>query len=53
MPTKENLVDLILMTMAQGGVIPDRVAVESQVDGYIVGFPHLSDSRDWILSNIL
>jgi hypothetical protein len=53
MPTKENLVDLILMTMAQGGVIPDRAAVETQVDGYIVGFPHLSDSKDWILSKIL
>jgi len=52
MPTKQNLLDLILMTIAQGARIPDLLEIETQVDGLLSGFPHLADTREWLISKV-
>jgi hypothetical protein len=53
MPTKEQILDLILMTIAQGARIPERAEVETQIKGLLSGFPHLSESRECLLSKVL
>jgi hypothetical protein len=53
MTTKETLLNVILLTAAQSGRIPERSDVEAQIDALITGFPNLKDAREWLLSKVL
>jgi hypothetical protein len=50
---KELLLQTILMSISEEGGIPDREELISRIDGMVVGFPHLKDDRDWLLSKVL
>ena len=53
MPTKEDLLDLILKTAVNDGKLLDRATLGNRIDSFLAGFPHLAESRAWILSKAL
>jgi hypothetical protein len=51
--TKEQLLQAILTMAATSEKIPDRQALETQIDGFLQGVPALIAERDWILARAL
>jgi hypothetical protein len=47
--TKEQLLQVILTMAGHDDHIPDREALEAQLDGLLQGFPALRADREWIL----
>ena len=47
--TKEQLLQVILTMAGHDDHIPDREALETQLDGLLQGFPALRADREWIL----
>ncbi len=53
MLTKDTLLNLVLMNFAQDGRPPERASIEKLIDDLLTGFPHLFESRTWIISKAL
>jgi hypothetical protein len=51
--TKEQLLQAILTMVAHADHIPDRQALEAQLDGFLQGFPSLRADKNWILGRLL
>ena len=51
--TKEQLLQAILTMVAHADLIPDRQALEAQLDGFLQGFPSLRADKNWILGRLL
>src|SRR5688572_23651154 len=52
--SKEDVLDLVLRSLSrQEEPIPDRNVVEAKVDNFLKAFSHLTDAREWIISQAL
>lgn len=51
---KENVLDLVLLAFSrQPEVMPDRPAIEAMADNFLNAFAHLTEAREWIISQAL